>query len=140
MSLYGTEGSYEEQTNARVWNTKRPRDMTDLSELLACKGVQISEEERGSLPEALAHDFFQGVSAVHDVSRLPREFLGLRNGHSGSHQFLVCDFLESVVGGKLPPNNVWAAARYCLPGIIAHESALRDGEQLPIPDLGDPPR
>jgi hypothetical protein len=35
---------------------------------------------------------------------------------------------------------VWAAARYNLPGIIAHESALREGELLSIPDLGDPSR
>jgi len=34
---------------------------------------------------------------------------------------------------------VWAAARYCLPGIVAHESAKRNGELLDVPDLGDPP-
>jgi len=39
----------------------------------------------------------------------------------------------------LPPNHIWAAARYCAPGIVAHESARRDGERLPIPDFGDPP-
>ncbi|MGH7213407.1 MAG: hypothetical protein ACREIT_01300 [Tepidisphaeraceae bacterium] len=38
-----------------------------------------------------------------------------------------------------PPNNVWDAARYAIPGLIAHESALRNGEQLDVPDLGDPP-
>jgi hypothetical protein len=26
-----------------------------------------------------------------------------------------------------------------LPGIIAHESAMRDGESLPVPDFGEPP-
>jgi hypothetical protein len=102
--------------------------------------VQVSEEERRALPEALANDFFQGVSSVHDVARLPREFLGLRNGHYGSHQFLACDFLEAVTTGKLPPNDIWTAARYCVPGIIAHESARRGGESLHIPDFGDPPR
>lgn len=139
MSLYGTEGSYEEQTNARVWNTKEPKEMVDLSDLLACKGVQISEEERKAIPQGLLADYFAGVSAVHPVERLPREFLGLHNGHEGSHQFLVCDFVEACVSGKLPPNHVWAAARYCVPGIVAHESAKRNGELLTIPDFGDPP-
>lgn len=40
---------------------------------------------------------------------------------------------------KLPPNNAWDAARFMIPGLIAHESALRGGELLDIPDLGDAP-
>jgi hypothetical protein len=35
--------------------------------------------------------------------------------------------------------NVWEAARCFVPGIIAHQSALRDGELLKIPDFGPPP-
>jgi hypothetical protein len=139
MSLYGTEGSYEEQTNARVWNTKVPAEMTDLSELLQSKAIQIGEEERPGIHEALLDDFYKGVSAVHPIARLPKEFLGLPNGHEGSHQFLVCDFVEACVRGTLPPNHVWAAARYCVPGILAHESAKRGGATLEIPDFGDPP-
>ncbi len=139
-SIYGTEGSYEEQANAQVWNTKdRSEPPVDLTDLLAPKGMQVSEAEMSDVPEALRGEFFQGVSKVHPVERLPKEFFGHRNGHLGSHQFLVLDFLEALTDGKLPPNNVWAAARYCLPGIVAHESAKRDGELLEIPDLGDPP-
>lgn len=138
-SIYGTEGSYEEQTNAQVWNTKDPAAQKDVSDLLACKGMAVSETDMADIQEALREDFFRGVSKVHPVERLPKEFVGHRNGHLGSHQFLVLDFLEAVTSGKPAPNNVWAAARYCLPGIIAHESALRDGELLAIPDLGNPP-
>ena len=79
------------------------------------------------------------VSAVHPVERLPRAFAGLPNGHAGAHQFLVDDFVKGCAGGGLPPNNAWDAARYMLPGLVAHESALRGGELLPVPDLGDPP-
>jgi hypothetical protein len=42
------------------------------------------------------------------------------------------------VSGKLPPNHVWAAARYCAPGIVAHESAKREGELMKVPDFGEP--
>ena len=139
MSLYGTEGCYEEQSNARVWVTKDPAETTDLSEALACKAIPLAQAKREGVPEALAAEFYSGVSSVHPVERLPVEFRGLPNGHYGSHQFLVLDFVEACLSGKLPPNNVWIAARYCLPGMIAHESALREGERLPIPDLGDPP-
>jgi hypothetical protein len=57
----------------------------------------------------------------------------------GSHQFLADDFIKAVVTNTLPPNHVWAAARYCLPGLVAHQSSLQGGEMLPVPDLGDPP-
>ena len=39
----------------------------------------------------------------------------------------------------LPPVNAWVAARFTLPGIVAHQSALRGGERLPIRDFGDAP-
>jgi len=139
MSLYGTAGSYEEQTNARVWNTLDPREQTDLADLLRCHPAKPDREEHSAVHEALRGDFFAGVSAVHPVKRLPREFAGLSNGHEGSHQFLVDDFVTACARQMLPPNHIWAATRYCAPGIVAHESARRDGERLPIPDFGDPP-
>lgn len=138
LSLYGTEGCYEEQANAQVWVTKRPGEMTDLRDLLRCQDIPVPQED-GALHEALKADFHRGVSAVHPVERLPREFAGLGNGHYGSHQFLVDDFVTACVKQTLPPNHVWAAARYSLPGIVAHESAKRGGELLPVPDFGDAP-
>jgi hypothetical protein len=48
----------------------------------------------------------------------------------------VDDFVNSCVGGAQPPNNVWQAARYCVPGLIAHESARQRGVLLEIPDFG----
>ena len=81
-----------------------------------------------------------GASAVHPVERLPREFAGLPNGHAGAHQFLVDDFVTACASGQLPPNNAWDAARYMLPGLVAHESALQGGALLPIPDFDNPPQ
>jgi len=48
----------------------------------------------------------------------------------------VDDFVKACVSGEQPPNDVWAAARYALPGIVAHESAERGGELLAVPDRG----
>ncbi|MGN6672744.1 MAG: Gfo/Idh/MocA family protein [Thermomicrobiales bacterium] len=138
MSLYGTEGSFEQQTDGRVW-TNRQGETEDVHELLTCTRVPVSAVEGADIPAALHGDFFTGVSPVHPVARLPQEFIGLRNGHEGSHQFLVDDFVTACAHGTLPPNHVWAAARYCAPGIVAHESARRGGELLPVPDFGEPP-
>ena len=139
LSFYGTRASFEEQTNARVWNTLVPSEQEDLRSLLECRAMPIPEVDRERLPAALRAEFFTGVSAVHPIERLPASFAGLPNGHYGSHQFLVCDFVEAVTTGRQPPNNVWMAARYCVPGIVAHESAKQEGVLLEIPDFGDPP-
>ena len=61
------------------------------------------------------------------------------NGHEGAHHFLVDDFARAVVGGHQPVVNAWQAARYTLPGVIAHQSMNRGGERLAIQDLGDCP-
>ena len=139
MSLFGTEGSFEEHTGSKVWATKNPSETTDVTEALTPKGLPGSGKEQEDVPDALRRDFHSSVTPVHPVERLPKEFGGLPNGHEGSHQFLVVDFVEACLSGKPAPNNVWQAARYCLPGIVAHESAKREGAVASVPDLGDPP-
>ncbi len=111
-------------------------DLIDLHDHF--NGVLITEENLGNLPKEYIGRKHRDVSRYHPVERLPKEFVGLPNGHAGSHQFLIVDFMEALQTGKLPPNNVWIAARYNAPGIVAHESAMRGGELLKIPDFGKP--
>lgn len=138
MSLHGTEGSYEEQHGSQAWLTKDAKQAETLNDLLHCGEIPASDIS-GAMANVVSGGTHLSVSAVHPVARLPREFLGLPNGHCGSHQFLVDDFVTACVAGTLPPNNIWDAARYVIPGLIAHESALRGGELLEVPDFGDPP-
>jgi len=139
MSLYGTEASYEEQVNGQVWVLKDRADCMNLSEQLRCGNI-AARDTAGNMSKVTSADgTHHGVSSVHPVERLPKEYRGLPNGHNGSHQFLVHDFVSACMTGKTPPNNVWAAARYLVPGLIAHESALKGGGLMEVPDLGDPP-
>jgi predicted dehydrogenase len=137
-SIYGTEASYEEQSNARVWVT-RAKEMTDVSSLMACAPIEKPGDWDSRRRDGVQEDFFGGLAPVHPRGRLPREYNGLPNGHYGSHQFLVDDFLTGCARGTIPPNHVWQAARYCAPGIVAHESAIQGGARLEVPDLGGPP-
>lgn len=133
MSLYGTEASYEEQVDGKVWATKDRGACVDLSDDLSCVGVPATE-----MQEVTSSDGTHlGVSKVHPVRLLPKELVGLPNGHCGSHQFLVHDFVTACNEGVTPPNNVWQAARYLSPGLIAHESAMKGGELMEVPDFGD---
>ena len=138
MSLYGTLGSYEEQWQGQVWATKDRNRWEKLNETLACTGRTVKVEEGDVMAEKVGGDAsFSGVSQVHPVHRLPKEFAELPNGHCGSHQFLVDDFVKACVSGEQPPNNVWQAARYLVPGLIAHESATQGGKLLEVPDFGN---
>ena len=139
MSLHGTLGSYEEQANGSVWVTKNAADTTDVTDLLATVGIPASEVEGPMGKVTSADGTHSSASKAHDLARLPEEFIGLPNGHNGSHQFLVDDFVKACVTGETPPNNIWDAARYMVPGLVAHESAMRGGELLEVPDFGAAP-
>ncbi len=80
-----------------------------------------------------------GLAPAHHAARLPKEFHGLANGHSGAHQFLVDDFIRACLEGALPPTHIWASAEWCAPGLVAHQSALQGGALLEVPDFGRPP-
>lgn len=72
------------------------------------------------------------------LERLP-EPLRVKSGHGDSHTFLTHEFVRAVLEDRHPTVNVWEAIAYTLPGIIAHQSALRGGESLKIRDYGQAP-
>ncbi|MGH2370152.1 MAG: hypothetical protein ACRDI2_18410, partial [Chloroflexota bacterium] len=84
---------------------------------------------------------FLDVTPLQPIGTLPKEFAGLREmgGEWGTNYFMVNEFVRACAVGEPPPNNVWMAARYTVPGIVAHDSAVRGGELLEVPDFGDPP-
>ena len=136
--FFGTEASMEQLATVALWQDKK--GVLDITELLEPRPTMAPDEPalQDVAPELRAA-FTSGCAPVHDRSRLPREFDGLHNGHEGSHHFLADDFVTAVETGTLPSVNAWVAARYTLPGIVAHRSALRDGARLEIPDFGDAP-
>ena len=139
LSLFGTEGCFEEQPDGDVW-VNRQREVTSVSDLLRCSNDAAWSVQPGTKPEdGTQHDFHSGMAPVHPLWRLPKELVNMPTGHFGSHLFLVDDFVRACAAGKLPPNHVWAAARYNIPGLVAHESSRRGGELLAVPDLGEPP-
>lgn len=54
-------------------------------------------------------------------------------GHGGSHGHLTHEFITSILESRLPLVSVYEALAMTVPGIIAHESALRNGETLKVP-------
>ncbi|MFC7849515.1 Gfo/Idh/MocA family protein [Arthrobacter sp. NPDC057388] len=136
--FFGTEASFEQLAKVTVWQDKA--NVHDISEQVESRpSVPLDDPSLANVAPELRDAFVSGLAPVHDSARLPEEFRGAPNGHEGSHQFLVDDFVTAVNTGSLPPVNAWTAARFTLPGIVAHESARRNGERLPIRDFGDAP-
>jgi predicted dehydrogenase len=60
----------------------------------------------------------------------------VKTSHGNSHTFLTHEFIRSIVEDRQPTVNVYEAIAYTLPGIVAHQSALRGGEVMKIKDYG----
>ena len=137
--FFGTHASMEQLATVAFWQDKR--GVEEISEQLEPRPTMSPDDPSlQHIAPDLRAAFTSGSAPVHDRERLPREFDELHNGHEGSHHFLVDDFVSAVNAGSLPPVNAWVAARYTLPGIVAHESSRRGGARLPIPDFGDAPQ
>lgn len=158
--FYGEDGAYDCISDKHLLQTVplANRDgvvgemrVTDVSEELL--PINYLKFKRGEIKELRGKSWDDHVSPVdmclffgdaaiqkEHMDRIPKSFLGITTGnHHMSHLFLVDDFVRAVVDNKLPPNNAWDAARYMIPGLVAHESALQGGKLLDIPDLGDAP-
>ncbi|NSW91038.1 MAG: Gfo/Idh/MocA family oxidoreductase [Firmicutes bacterium] len=64
----------------------------------------------------------------------PKE--ALLGGHGTSEYYIVRDFIESIEKDTTPPIDVVKAMDMTVPGIIAHEAAMRGNIWLDVPRLG----
>jgi hypothetical protein len=119
----GTRGTFNENTwqeNGRTDPaTGRPATRRELT----------AEDMRDPLPP----DVLEAFSTVEQHG-------APYGGHGGSHAYLVHEFVDAVAHDRVPAVNAWEAARYMAMGVMAHKSALNDGERLNVPDWGDAPK
>ena len=54
-------------------------------------------------------------------------------GHGGSHGYLTSEFIEAILLDRDPLVDVAQSLNMTVSGIVAHQSALRDGERMKIP-------
>ena len=54
-------------------------------------------------------------------------------GHGGSHGLLTSEFVDAILRDRKPWLDVATSLNMTVAGIVAHESALKDGELLTIP-------
>ncbi len=56
-------------------------------------------------------------------------------GHGGSHGYLMNEFVAAILQNRQPLVNIALALNLTVAGIVAHQSALKDGELLKIPQF-----
>lgn len=142
--FYGDKGAYEcsvtNHTFQRGASSGEAPYLEDVGELVNTIRYNEEKDTMDKRTAPISVRYIEGFAKIQDRSRLPVDFRDpTEKAHYNSHPFLVDDFVRAVVSGKLPPNNAWDSARYMIPGLIAHESALRGGVLLDIPDFGDAP-
>lgn len=141
-NFYCTKGSYECSMMNHSYvamDEKGNVDFEDISDLLNPSEATLHKNDPDFKVKTANGCWCNTEAPIQAVTRLPKEFEGMGTGHAGTHKFMVDDFCQAYATGKLSPTNVWQAARYNLPGLIAHESAMAGGVTMDIPDLGNPP-
>ena len=143
---YGTDGGYEfsvAKHHLAAWDPERPGKviMKDVTEELQPESVtnMINEDYADAIQKIADTAGFFETSPIQPTWRLPESFKDIHNGHNGTHHFLIDDFCRAVETGKLSPTNIWQVARWNIPGLLAHQSALQGGVTMEVPDLGNPP-
>ena len=153
--LYGDKGTYEGSGVQHLFNrndfyNNKEFTSTDVSNEINTHNYINSKESDLMVKQAAGrtkYHYMMGFSDVHDMDRLPKSLQNIKDvahvssvlGHNGSHVFLVDDFVRSVVTGKLPPVDPWMAATCTIAGIYAHESAMKGGVTLKLPEIGSAP-
>ena len=157
--FYGTDGGYEfsvARHHLATWDPNKAGRviMRDVTEELQPRIVsKMLKEDYDTTIQALANgeNIFEqpdkpddetdihGAAPIHPLDRLPESYKAVRSGHNGTHKFMIDDFCRAYETGKLSPTNIWVAARFNIPGLLAHQSAMQGGVTIDIPDLGNPP-
>jgi predicted dehydrogenase len=80
---------------------------------------------------------FQGLTDISGVElrKFPLPPTVDPGGHGGSHGYLSNEFVHSILENRQPLVNIKWALDMTVGGIVAHQSALKDGELLKIPQF-----
>ncbi len=79
---------------------------------------------------------YEGLAKVPaEVNRpaLPSSMKG--GGHGGSHGHLTCEFISSIIEKRRPLVDITQALNMTVAGIVAHQSAIKGGETMKIPQF-----
>ena len=86
-------------------------------------------------PQVLCVAGQANVAAQPDYWHMVPETMRVDSGHGASHPFLTNEFIMALLEDREPTVNIHEALAFTAPGIVAHQSAFRDGERLAVPSF-----
>ncbi len=89
--------------------------------------------EKGSMT-GMKYDGLADISKL-ELAKPPLPPNVAPGGHGGSHGYLCDEFVSSILQQRKPLVDVAWALNMTVGGIVAHQSALKDGERLKIPQF-----
>jgi predicted dehydrogenase len=112
------------------------------SRMLMCKGIHGVIVETGRVYGQkgwMEGTKYQGsVKELPDITRPPLPPDMPAGGHGGSHGPLANEFVAAILEDHQPIVDVYEALAMTVPGVVAHQSALKDGETLKVPQYDRP--
>jgi len=94
----------------------------------------VTEKDDGGFIRTLAPMENYDQPQYWKTDLLPKS-LRFDSGHGQSQTFLTHEFIDALVNNRVPTVNIYEALAMTVPGIVAHESAMRGGERLKIPSF-----
>jgi len=135
MFVYGSDASFEwgfADDDPPLITTLRPPKEGTRGGITETHVTQMPNDYR-DLPEELWHFTVGGnFDPLNPQESLKK---GAGGGHHGSHAHLVHEFVTSCLQGRKPWIDEILGANITAAGICAHESALRDGECVVVPQF-----
>lgn len=82
------------------------------------------------------YDKYEGLEEnLPDITRPPLPPGVIGGGHGGSHGLLTDEFITAILQDRKPLVDIAMSLNMTVGGIVAHQSAMKDGEWLKIPQF-----
>lgn len=136
-SLFNTARQYRESFDVYGSKVSWEWTLVEHEDCILHRGEEVvrvrARDYAERLPEGIRGFTSRGV---YDLSENVHLSFKQGSGHGGSHPHLAHEFIMSIVEGREPFPNAEQSANYTATGICAHESALRRGDRVVVPDFG----
>jgi len=110
-----------------------------MSRMAVCWGPRAPVVEQGRVmgeSGAMTGTSYYGtLKPLPDLKQPPLPAGVPAGGHGGSHGRLMDEFITAILTDRQPVIDVYESLAMTVPGVVAHQSALKDGERLKVPQF-----
>ena len=134
-SLYETVRQYRESFD--VYGTKMSYEWEQIENegAVIYEGGESARREHAPDTDALLIEPFKPFTRKEIILNKDNVSFIQGAGHGGSHPHLVQEFVAAIVEGREPLLNARVSAGITAAGILGHESAMKGGERIYLPEF-----